>query len=58
MPLPSDPDYISPAPAHVQAHSALFRTLLAQNDDPYQPYSHSLEMIMEIEQSLTIPAGD
>ena len=56
MPIPSDPDYISPAPAHVQAHSQLFHTLLAMNDDPYQPYSYSPEMIMQIQSTLIIPA--
>jgi hypothetical protein len=55
MSLPSDPGYISPAPAHVQKHSRLFRTLLAMNDDPYQPYSYSQELIMQIESSLVIP---
>jgi hypothetical protein len=55
MPLPSDPDYISPAPPEVQAHSSLFRALLAMNDDPYAPHSYSPQMIQNIEEGLVIP---
>jgi hypothetical protein len=56
MPIPSDPDYVSLAPPEVQAHSKLFRKLLAMNDDPYSPLSYSPEMIRNIEDSLIIPA--
>jgi hypothetical protein len=55
MAIPSDPDYISLAPPEVQAHSGLYRTLLAMNDDPYAPHSRNEEMIRTIEASLAIP---
>ena len=58
MALPSDPDYISLAPPEVQAHSRLFRALLAMNEDPYSALSYSPEMIRNIEESLIIPAGE
>lgn len=54
MPLPSDPGYISPAPAHVR-DSAIFKRLLAMNEDPYAPHSYSQDMIMAIEQTVDIP---
>jgi hypothetical protein len=55
MPLPSDPGYISPAPAHVR-NSAIFKALLKTNEDPYAPHSYSRGMITAIEQSVSIPA--
>jgi hypothetical protein len=51
MPLPSDPNYVSPAPAHVQ-ESPTFQRLLAQNDDPYAAHSFNLDVIMQIEQAI------
>jgi hypothetical protein len=56
MAIPSDPDYRSPAPPDVQAHSELFRTLLSMNDDPYAAHSRNEGMIQTIESNLTIPA--
>jgi hypothetical protein len=51
MPLPSDPTYVSPAPAYVQ-ESPIFQRLLAQNDDPYAAHSLNMDTIMQIEQAI------
>lgn len=56
MPLPSDPSYISPAPADVQKRSQLFRTLLRMNTDPYAKDTHQPDMIKMI--TANLPPAD
>jgi hypothetical protein len=57
MQSPFDPDYVSPAPEHVQKHSIVFKRLLAMGTDPYAPHSYSQSVIAMIESSLVIPPG-
>lgn len=58
MPLPSDPDYISSAPEHVQQHSVVYKRLIAMNTDPYASHSYSPTVIAMIESSLASPPGE
>jgi hypothetical protein len=52
MPLPSDPDYVSPAPQRVQENSAVFRRFLSMNEDPYAPETYNSEIVRWIENDL------
>jgi hypothetical protein len=58
MPLPSDADYISPAPQHVQANSKLFKKFLSMNEDPYASLTYRPNIIKAIEDEIAdLPPG-